>query len=70
MLNEMYGMADELGGALSTPPLLPHYEVVRKLLGWKTARFLQEFIAGVKGGLSRSIDRIVYSRLNDSRVYD
>jgi glycosyltransferase involved in cell wall biosynthesis len=60
MLNEMYALAEQLGGTLSKPPLLPHYEMMGKILGWKMAKRLQDFIPGIKQDLLRSLDKIIY----------
>ncbi len=60
MLAEIYALARELGGELTKPPLLPHYEFIRKFVGWKRAKQVQDFIPGVKQSLQRSVDKIIY----------
>jgi glycosyltransferase involved in cell wall biosynthesis len=60
MLNEMYALAEQLGGKLSKPPLLSHYELIGKFLGWKTAKRAQDFIPGAKQNILRSLDKIIY----------
>ena len=60
MLDEMHALARQLGGTLSKPPLLPHYEFIGKLLGWKTAKRAQDFIPAAKQNLLRSLDKIIY----------
>jgi glycosyltransferase involved in cell wall biosynthesis len=60
MLNEMYALAEQLGGTLSKPPLLPHYEMIGKLLGWKMAKRAQDFIPNAKQNFRRCIDKVIY----------
>jgi hypothetical protein len=59
MLNEIYALAEELGGALSIPPLLPQYEIVRALFGWKVAKRSRDLIGSTKQQLSRAFDKII-----------
>ena len=62
MLEEIYALAEELGGSLSTPPLLPQYELVRALFGWKAAKKSRDLIGGTKQQFSRCFDRLIQSR--------
>ena len=66
MLRQMYAMARELGGTLPRPSLLPHYEMLAKLLGWSLAKRMQDIVPGMKQKLLRSLDKQVYDR---SRKY-
>lgn len=61
MLAQIYALADQLGGSLSVPPLLRHYEILRGLFGWKAARFAQDLVTSLKQGFLRSVDRIVHN---------
>jgi glycosyltransferase involved in cell wall biosynthesis len=65
MLDQIYALARDLGGSLSKPPLLPHYEFVRKLVGWRWAKRVQDFIPTAKQNLLRSIDKSIYNRSRD-----
>jgi len=62
MLSQIYAMAEELGGTLSKPPLLPHYEMVRQILGWKLAKRAQDLIPNLKNNAMRAIDKFIYDR--------
>jgi hypothetical protein len=59
MLKEIYALAEELGGTLSTPPLLPQYEIVRALFGWDAAKKSRDFFGGTKQQFSRCFDRLI-----------
>ena len=63
MLDQIYALARELGGDLSysAPPLLPHYEMIRKLAGWKLAKRIQDVIPDVKQSVLRSVDKFIYN---------
>lgn len=62
LLDQIYALARELGGDLSNskPPMLPHYEMLRKLTGWKLAKRLQDVIPNAKQSVLRSVDKIIY----------
>jgi glycosyltransferase involved in cell wall biosynthesis len=59
MLSEIYTLAEELGGSLSTPPLR-RYEAIRPLVGWRLAKWVRDSIRGVKQNALRSFDKLIY----------
>lgn len=69
LLNEIYALAEELGGSLSTPPLLPQYEVVRALFGWEAAKRAGDLIGGAKQRILRSIDKVIENRSRQAPNY-
>jgi glycosyltransferase involved in cell wall biosynthesis len=68
MLNQLHALAEQLGGTLSTPPLPPHYEIIRTLVGWKMAKRTRDSIRGAKHGVLRSLDKIIHDWSTTSSV--
>ena len=64
MLKDIYDLAERLGGTLSTPPL-QQYEVLRPLIGWRRARWIQELIGGAKQKVYRALDKMIYDCARD-----
>jgi glycosyltransferase involved in cell wall biosynthesis len=61
LLDRMYKMAGELGGTISTPPLLWQYDLVRSCFGWQAARAANAFIPRYKTMLLSNWDRLIYN---------
>ncbi|HMD55243.1 MAG TPA: glycosyltransferase family 2 protein, partial [Phycisphaerae bacterium] len=69
MLKEIYALAEELGGTLSIPPLQTHYEIIRTLFGWKTAKRTRDSIRSVKHGVSRAVDKVIHDYSQESNCF-
>jgi hypothetical protein len=61
MLEQIYSLAKELGGSLSTPPLRWQYDLIRSCFGWRVARAANVSIPWCKTLLRRSWDKVLYN---------
>jgi hypothetical protein len=62
LLAQIYALANELGGSLDKPPLLPHYEVLRRIVGWKLAKRVQDIVPTLRQNFRRSVDKFIHDR--------
>ncbi len=61
LLERMYRLANELGGSISTPPLLWQYDLIRSCFGWRAARAANAFIPRYKTLLLSNWDKLMYN---------
>jgi hypothetical protein len=57
LLDRMYQLAAELGGSISTPPLLWQYDLVRACFGWSAARATNRWIPRLQVLAMSTFDR-------------
>lgn len=61
MVDELQTMAAQLGGHLEIPRLRPKYAWMKPVIGYKNARFAQEYLPQVKANLLRHWDGTMFS---------
>jgi len=61
MVNELQTMAAQLGGQLEIPQLRPKYAWMRPVIGYKNARYAQEYLPQVKATVLRHWDGTMFS---------
>jgi len=61
MVNELQTMAAQLGGQLEIPQLRPKYAWMRPVIGYKNARYAQEYLPQVKAIVLRHWDGTMFS---------
>ncbi len=60
LLEQMYKLANDLGGSLSAPPLRRPYDLIRSCFGWRVARAANLSIPWCKTMLFKNWDRLIY----------
>lgn len=61
MVDELQTMAAQVGGHLEIPRLRPKYAWMKPVIGYKNARFAQEYLPQVKANLLRHWDGTMFS---------